>query len=1016
MRNIKKVTVIKVILIMIVLLILFKIIPVVILKILENNEKVIIIQNQYGESNKSTNVGQYNIIGLIKRLTQETNSNIKSEDYNIILENNLPYTNNKTYSFIVTLGNLEDNSTYVLKVNNQTYNLNEGENDIKYNLNNGKNILDVSLEKNNVNFYSTTLQKAYVDEYESQFFDVNSKNSISTHFDYNLDDERTIELLKYLGIKEVRDDISWKDIEQVKGQYNFEKYDKWITKLYENNIELIAIMNNPGNILGSDEKISNESEMKSFVNFVSSFATRYPMIEKYEILNEENLKYTTKDEMKYYIEAIKILNDNLKQINNDIEIWIGGTAGVVYDEETKLSSTSFIKYILEENPYMNEISIHQYDEFSNVNWVKKCLNEHEEMLNNLGGFNKINISEYGASSYSKGFTEEEQAYKILKQSIIYNQYNVVNKVIYNSRNIGNTVSAIEHNYGIIENDYTPKPAYYALKNYYENTNGSEYIGTINLVDGLETHVYNKDGKPKIVTWSNTKDQTIQIDYANFTAKDIYGNDIENTNGKLDITTSPVYLDNISTKYFYEAISNTALEKYSEFEEKFATEIASVEGLQENINTSKQYLESISNIESETEEIAKQKMQEHFNLGNQILTAYKDKALDVEYVKLSSMLDMLNEIGDSFEDLVTVTVKTRNPDLENTKTLIDNTEQAINNNNDLDIVYPEKILEFSKELYEDSEYINNLEEENDIKTGLIVSYDLHAKYLADWANTFTNLYIDKYIEDNPVTESYSATSLTNQDVTVTLNIPQDVKITNNEGSNTYTFTENGTFTFEYERRGKTDSKLVSVNYIDKTSPEITNVENGEVYTQSITPNASDEHLDKVQLTFRGQVIEDYEVGDELTEEGDYKLTATDTVGNTSTVKFYIMKEDSTYKIKDSNILNIRPETTVKDFKENFTVIEGYTIKREDTELTDEDVISTGDVLEETDGNKFTLIVRGDLNCDGRLSIVDLSIERKYLLEIIDIDENQKLSSDMNTDEETSLMDLSIMRKTILGIIK
>ena len=115
--------------------------------------------------------------------------------------------------------------------------------------------------------------------------------------------------------------------------------------------------------------------------------------------------------------------------------------------------------------------------------------------------------------------------------------------------------------------------------------------------------------------------------------------------------------------------------------------------------------------------------------------------------------------------------------------------------------------------------------------------------------------------------------------------------NNGGSNTYTFTENGTFTFEYERRGKTDSKLVSVNYIDKTSPEITNVENGEVYTQSVSPNVSDEHLDKVQLTFRGQVIEDYEVGDELTEEGDYKLTATDTVGNTSTFKFYIMKEDS-----------------------------------------------------------------------------------------------------------------------------
>ena len=1007
----RKLFIIIFIILIILIILIVKIIPMLILKSFINNDNNINVSVSKFKQLKTQDFTIATLLDYIQVANEEENIEIN-------FDNSENVTTDEIYKFNIDISNADVDKIYEIEygigedVKKESLQNKEYECTLKQ----GKNNIYIRIYKNEelIGNYENTVY--YIQTYQKQFLDESSNNIISTHFDYNLDDEKSIELLKYLGIKEVRDDISWEDIELEKGKYNFEKYDEWITKLYENDIQLVAIMNNQGNLLGSDEKISNESEMKSFVDFVSTFATRYPMIEKYEILNEENLKYTTKDEMKYYIEAIKILNDNLKQINNDIEIWIGGTAGVVYDEETKLSSTSFIKYILEENTYMNEISIHQYDEFSNANWAKRCLNEHKEVLNNLGGFNRINISEYGASSYSKGFTEEEQAYKILKQSIVYDQYSINNKVIYNFRNIGSVASAIEHNYGIIENNYKPKSAYYALKNYYENTNGAEYVGTVNLAEGLEAYVYDKDGKPKIITWATNEDNSIKIVYQDLTAKNLYGKDIENTNGKLDITTSPVYLDNISTKYFYEAISNTALEKYSEFEEKFATEIASVEGLQENINTSKQYLESISNIESETEEIAKQKMQEHFNLGNQILTAYKDKALDVEYVKLSSMLDMLNEIGDSFEDLVTVTAKTRNPNLENTKTLIDNTEQAINNNNDLDIVYPEKILEFSKELYEDSEYINNLEEENDIKTGLIVSYDLHAKYLADWANTFTNLYIDKYIEDNPVTESYSATSLTNQDVIATLNISQDVKITNNEGNNTYTFTENGTFTFEYERRGKTANKLVSVNYIDKTSPEITNVENGEVYTQSITPNASDEHLDKVQLTFRGQVIEDYEVGDELTEEGDYKLTATDTVGNTSTVKFYIMKEDSTYKIKDSNILNIRPETTVKDFKENFTVIEGYTIKREDTELTDEDVISTGDVLEETDGNKFTLIVRGDLNCDGRLSIVDLSIERKYLLEIIDIDENQKLSSDMNTDEETSLMDLSIMRKTILGIIK
>ena len=176
------------------------------------------------------------------------------------------------------------------------------------------------------------------------------------------------------------------------------------------------------------------------------------------------------------------------------------------------------------------------------------------------------------------------------------------------------------------------------------------------------------------------------------------------------------------------------------------------------------------------------------------------------------------------------------------------------------------------------------------------------------------------------------------------------------------------------------------------------------------------MDKVQLTFKGQVIEDYEVGDELAEEGEYKLTATDTAGNTSTVKFYIMKEDSTYKINSSYILNINPETTTKSFMENFTIIKGYKIKNEDTELGEEDKISTGDILEDEDGTKFILVVKGDLNRDGRLSLIDLSIGRKYLLGIIDIDEVQKLSSDMNTDEETSLMDLSIMRKTLIGILQ
>lgn len=882
---------------------------------------------------------------------------------------------------------------------------------LKFNLSEeGKNTCIIKVVEGDNVIYNWEKDVFYIEPYKKQFLDELELHGVSDYFMW-MDINTENELFEYLGEKVIRSDIRQSTIEES----GYVLFDRTIPEMIENNYKVIGILGGfSSNFFKKDGKVTCQDDLDKFLEYAEEIIIRYPDIYAYEILNEPNIIYTTEEDIEWYLKMVEGVKDIIEKNNLKSLVVAGATVNPTSEEDTRMPSIEFLNKITELGAYniADIYSFHLYDfnTINNINEVfKKSNNEHKEFINDIGGFQKLYLTEMGYEA-KDGKTEEIQAIKIIQQEIITEEYNIELPIVFSFRDTGG------RDWGINNGDYEPKKVYISLKNYYEKTNGSEYIGTINLADGLEAHVYDKDGKPKIIAWSANSDNTVEIDYTDFTAKDLYGKVIENTNGKLDITTSPVYLYNISTKYFYEAISNTALEKYSEFEEKFDTEIASVEGLQENINTLKQYLESISNIENESEETAKQKMKEHFDLGNQILTAYKEKKLNVEYVKLSSMLDMLNEIGDSFEDLVTVTAKTRNPDLENTKTLIDNTEQAINNNNDLDIIYPEKILEFSKELYEDSEYINNLEEENDIKTGLIVSYDLHAKYLADWANAFTNLYIDKYIEENPVTVGYSATSLTNQDVRVTLNIPQDVKITNNEGSNTYIFTENGTFTFEYERRGKTDSEIVSVNYIDKTSPEITNVENGEVYTQRINPNVSDEHLDKVQLTLKGQVIEDYEIGDELTEEGEYKLTATDTVGNTSTVKFYIMKEDSTYKIKDSNILNISPETTTKSFMENFTVIEGYKIKNEDVELGEEDNISTGDVLEDEDGTKFILVVKGDLNCDGRLSIVDLSIERKYLLGIIDIDEVQRLSSDMNTDEETSLTDLSIMRKTILGIIK
>ena len=721
------------------------------------------------------------------------------------------------------------------------------------------------------------------------------------------------------------------------------------------------------------------------------------------ILNGINVQYTgalgiikKTDEIKnIYIKDCIIQNiggsvqnkEKFTRYGNGIEFWnqaentlvenciIRNTYDAGYSVQGNTTSTGFVNNVCGNNIFINctyDIEIFSYnknDATFNAQLENQII-ENNISINQGKGWGCAVKSDKSASSILVLWGDNT-----IPES---GDINLTNNKYFNLRNLFNTYKnnpiTSEHYKNVVNSDYNT---------IYLSKDSTLFCGNGNYEDRSILEEYNQDQNSTFRLLSDSEIEQIS------------NPEILNSNDYNQIKT---YYENLEKEFAYTDNINKIAEKYAEFEEKYTQQISNIEGLQEQINTIKENIQS-TNISTDKEYIIQQ-LEQTYKIGTKLIN---NNCEDLE-----NMLKSIEEIGRSYKEIINTE---NNTETEVDTSDIENQFIALNNlledNNDLDIEF---VLELKSLL---TEYYNNIP----TTQGYEKEYNyISAKYLIEYANIILNNKITEYIENNPVTVSYSTTSLTNQDVTVTLNIPQDVKITNNEGSNTYTFTENGTFTFEYERRGKKDSEIVSVNYIDKTSPEITNVENGEVYTQSVSPNVSDEHLDKVQLTFKGQVIEDYEIGDELTEEGEYKLTATDTAGNTSTVKFYIMKEDSTYKINSSYILNINPETTTKSFMENFTIIKGYKIKNEDTELGEEDKISTGDILEDEDGTKFILVVKGDLNRDGRLSLIDLSIGRKYLLGIIDIDEVQKLSSDMNTDEETSLMDLSIMRKTLIGILQ
>jgi len=893
MKN-RKVKLYKLILFFIGLLIIIRITISLITAVLRD-EVILFKDNKLISMKENVSFGKvlsYNFSDLIKT-SQSTNINISIESINSVVYENKCIIN-------VNIDNFNDKNSYEIVCgtdrNKMINYMCDGSNEmIECKLIEGENVIYVDTYLNG-NLIDTIEKKIYfIEPYNKQFMDELSENSITVHYRAGTYEDRnkSMRLLNNLGVNYIRTDFFWGYIYKY-GKYDFSKYDIWIKQLEESNpnMKMLGILNITSNLVGSDRKIDSEEEVKGFVDFATNVANHYSEITNFEILNEPNGIYVTEEDLYWYNRVILETTNALKEINPKIEIVQYALSAGEKDTDSYLSSKTFFEKTFNKETYLLS------DAFSyNVYYyLDRKLQTHSEQFNRFGGFIKNYITEYGSSMYNKD--EIAQVNDLITQSCLLNKYNIEYRNIYNLWNTANNSTAKTNNFGLLYNDYTPKPSYYAMKNYYENTNGSEYVGDVDLIDSkLKLYVYDKDGNPLAICWAADSSETIIIGYSGFVAYDVYGNLIPNENGQLTISSTPVYLKGIDRKYFYEAISNNAVANYdnflSDYEEylNLSDEMIDIKNKVVEMN---EYAKSLATGNEISEDEAIRKMEEHFDIGNSIINAYVTGNLICEDVNVSSMLDSLNTISYAFEDLVTITANdVSNVNLELTKKKIDVFNQKIARNPDADIVYPKKINSFAEDYYEISTYINGLKEENPIKNGLIVSKGLHSLYLTVWANSFAN----NYLKESMITVEYSTTELTNSDVIATLVSKVPIEM---ESSNVYTFTENGSFTFKYLLDGVKKEVTITVDWIDKEAPIITGWEDRVDELEVATIDVSDDNLDIIVVTKDGEKI-DFNNGDTLFDVGTYEIVATDKVGNSSTIVLRIVdyiESNKTYYISNN----------------------------------------------------------------------------------------------------------------------
>lgn len=410
-------------------------------------------------------------------------------------------------------------------------------------------------------------------------------SGFSTHFGKqfreHIDDSNSI--ISGGGFGWIRDEIYWSEVKTSSGYSVPEYAENYVNKVTSDGKKVLLILGFGHSDYDSGAFPTSDAAVEAYAEYCKFMAEHFKgKIDTFEIWNEPDL-YTKADGSevtgKDYAKLVIAAHNAITAVQPEATVVVGALTEAIGSEDflrEMLAVEGIEKCIdvLSVHPYANTGYYADENTYRpnrnillNVNIVKKALDD--AGLENI----PVWITEYGTSSNSgsSGYTEEEQAINLVRASVLARTEPRVEKIfIYNLKEKGKDETALEDNFGVLEySKMKAKPAFLALsymnsviggaefksieadttilsrklsKVSFENTNRDESIfvlwgnKTINSTAEINI-VYDRDD-----TAAEAIDNTI-YSYKNGTTRvfDLYGNEINITDGKFTVGEAPVYV-------------------------------------------------------------------------------------------------------------------------------------------------------------------------------------------------------------------------------------------------------------------------------------------------------------------------------------------------------------------------------------------------------------------------------------------------------------------------------------------
>ncbi|MDI6783714.1 MAG: cellulase family glycosylhydrolase, partial [bacterium] len=296
---------------------------------------------------------------------------------------------------------------------------------------------------------------------------------------------RTCKLMAEAGIKLIRDEIYWSNLEKEKGKIIFpENYIQNVDITLANGIEPLIILDYGNPNYDNGRPPYTEEGRAAFARYCSAVVSKFKgKIKYFEIWNEPNIAGFWKPEPnpKDYFLLLKAAYTACKSANPNCVILGGATSGV---------DTTFLETVFQTGglQYMDILSLHPYTGVSpEENDLIGKLNAAWKLTEKYGKPLRIWITEVGYPTHTSanGFLEETQSDYLVRTYLQSLASGFVDSVFwYWFGPDGPDETYSEDRFGIIRADWSQKPGYIAYKTMTEQLRKARYLGSIPAFAGM----------------------------------------------------------------------------------------------------------------------------------------------------------------------------------------------------------------------------------------------------------------------------------------------------------------------------------------------------------------------------------------------------------------------------------------------------------------------------------------------------------------------------------------------------